>query len=53
MALPVNQPASREQAKIINRFEITKRMVALLRNEEAVIGGIGYLSPLAQLKRIT
>ena len=42
MALPANQPASREQAKIMNRFDITKRMVALLRHDEAVVGGIGY-----------
>ena len=42
MALPANQPASREQAKVMNRFDITKRMVALLRHDEAVIGGIGY-----------
>lgn len=27
--------------KIMNRFELTKRLVARLRNEEAVIGGIG------------
>ena len=26
----------------MNRFDITKRMVALLRHDEAVIGGIGY-----------
>ena len=42
MALPANQPVSREQAKVMNRFDITKRMVALLRHDEAVIGGIGY-----------
>lgn len=42
MALPANQPVSREQAKVMNRFDITKRMVALLRHEEAVVGGIGY-----------
>src|SRR5271154_7268445 len=42
MALPANQPVSREQAKVMNRFDITKRMVALLHHEEAVIGGIGY-----------
>jgi thiamine pyrophosphate-dependent acetolactate synthase large subunit-like protein len=42
MALNVNQPVSRAQAKVMNRFDITKRMVALLRNEEAVVGGIGY-----------
>src|SRR5450631_645236 len=41
-ALPANQPVSREQAKVMNRFDITKRMVALLRHEEAVVGGIGY-----------
>src|SRR6202020_2273938 len=42
MALPANQPVSREQAKVMNRFDITKRMVALLRHDEAVVGGIGY-----------
>ena len=42
MALPANQPVSREQAKVMNRFDITKRMVALLRHKEAVVGGIGY-----------
>ncbi len=41
MAIPANQPVSREQAKVMNRFDITKRMVALLKHEEAVIGGIG------------
>ena len=29
------------QPKIVNRFEITKRLVALLRHDEAVVGGIG------------
>jgi thiamine pyrophosphate-dependent acetolactate synthase large subunit-like protein len=33
--------ASYDNAKIVNRFELTKRLVARLRNEEAVIGGIG------------
>ena len=42
MALPVNHPAHREQAKVMNRFDITKRMVARLHHDEAVIGGIGY-----------
>lgn len=47
MALPTNQPhrnqpIGREQAKIMNRFDITKRMVARLHHDEAVIGGIGY-----------
>ena len=42
MALLLNHPVSREQAKVMNRFDITKRMVDLLENQEAVIGGIGY-----------
>jgi thiamine pyrophosphate-dependent acetolactate synthase large subunit-like protein len=33
--------ASYDNAKVLNRFELTKRLVARLRNEEAVIGGIG------------
>ncbi len=33
--MPPNEP------KVLNRFDITRRLVALLRNEEAVIGGIG------------
>src|SRR6516165_2893322 len=33
--------ASYDNAKIVNRFELTKRLVARLTNEEAVIGGIG------------
>jgi hypothetical protein len=28
-------------AKVMNRFELTKRLVATLKNDEAVIGGIG------------
>jgi thiamine pyrophosphate-dependent acetolactate synthase large subunit-like protein len=28
-------------AKVMNRFELTKRLVSQLRNDEAVIGGIG------------
>jgi thiamine pyrophosphate-dependent acetolactate synthase large subunit-like protein len=42
MALPANHPAGRAQAKVMNRFDITKRMVARLHHDEAVIGGIGY-----------
>ena len=41
-ARPANRPVRREQAKVMNRFDITKRMIAHLRHEEAVIGGIGY-----------
>ncbi len=33
--MPPNGP------KVLNRFDITKRLVALLRHEEAVVGGIG------------
>lgn len=42
MAQLNNHPATRAQAKVMNRFDITKRMIALLRQDEAVIGGIGY-----------
>src|SRR6201995_5481724 len=42
MADLTNHPANREQAKVMNRYDITKRMVALLKHDEAVIGGIGY-----------
>ena len=42
MARTANQPIRREQAKVMNRFDITKRMVARLHRDEAVIGGIGY-----------
>ena len=42
MAFTANHPASRDQAKVMNRFDITKRMVARLKHDEAVIGGIGY-----------
>ena len=28
-------------AKVMNRFELTKRLVSHLKNDEAVIGGIG------------
>ena len=36
-----NSVARYDNAKIVNRFDLTKRLVARLRNEEAVIGGIG------------
>ena len=42
MALTANQPLHREQAKVMNRFDITQRMVARLHHDEGVIGGIGY-----------
>ena len=42
MSFAANHPANRDQAKVMNRFDITKRMVARLKHDEAVIGGIGY-----------
>ncbi len=42
MASIANHPARREQAKVMNRYDITKRMLGLLHRDEAVIGGIGY-----------
>ena len=42
MAHLANHPANREQAKVMNRYDITKRMIGLLHQDEAVIGGIGY-----------
>ena len=41
MAL-ANQPLKRDQAKVMNRYDITKRLVDMLHHDEAVIGGIGY-----------
>jgi thiamine pyrophosphate-dependent acetolactate synthase large subunit-like protein len=38
-----NRPAAtKHDAKVMNRFELTTRLVAKLKNEEAVIGGIGH-----------
>ncbi len=37
-----NHPLSREQAKVMNRFDLISRMVRKLHKDEAVIGGIGY-----------
>src|SRR3984957_1811665 len=42
MAIATNHPVSRQQAKVMNRYDITKRLVDLLHQDEAVIGGIGY-----------
>src|SRR5258707_651566 len=33
--------ASYDNAKVLNRFDLTKQLVARLRSDEAVIGGIG------------
>src|SRR5689334_11050969 len=42
MSFAANHPANRAQGKVMNRFDITKRLVARLKHDEAVIGGIGY-----------
>ncbi len=42
MAALSNHPVSRDQAKVMNRYDITRRMIGLLHHDEAVIGGIGY-----------
>jgi thiamine pyrophosphate-dependent acetolactate synthase large subunit-like protein len=42
MAVLSNHPVNRDQAKVMNRYDITKRLVGLLHNDEAVVGGIGY-----------
>lgn len=34
-------PTGAHNAKVMNRFELTKRVVSQLKHEEAVIGGIG------------
>ena len=41
MSNAVSAVASYDNAKVVNRFDLTKRLVARLKNEEAVIGGIG------------
>ena len=39
MNAPENVPA--RNTKVMNRFDLTSRLIAKLKNEEAVIGGIG------------
>ena len=43
MSDPMNKeaPAAARNTKVMNRFDLTKRLVARLKREEAVIGGIG------------
>jgi thiamine pyrophosphate-dependent acetolactate synthase large subunit-like protein len=41
MSSAVSAVASYDNAKVVNRFDLTKRLVAKLKHEEAVIGGIG------------
>ena len=37
-----NIPQGRDGAKVMNRADLTRRLVARLKSEEAVIGGIGH-----------
>lgn len=37
-----NQPVSRDHAKIMSRADLCRRLIARLKHEEAVIGGIGF-----------
>jgi len=40
--MPMPQPAQRSaNTKVMNRFDLTRRLVAKLKRDEAVIGGIG------------
>jgi thiamine pyrophosphate-dependent acetolactate synthase large subunit-like protein len=40
--MTVNHPITRDAARVMNRFDLTSRMVRRLHHDEAVIGGIGY-----------
>src|SRR6478672_8833277 len=42
MANLANHPVTRHQAKVMNRYDITRKLVSMLHQDEAVIGGIGY-----------
>ena len=42
MSFASNHPTRRDQAKVMSRAELTRRLVARLDHEEAVIGGIGF-----------
>src|SRR5438874_13808671 len=41
MSKTAGKPARASNAKVMNRFDLTKRLVAKLGSDEAVIGGIG------------
>src|SRR3984893_392645 len=41
MSRAVSAAASYDNAKVVNRLDLTKRLRAKLKNEETVIGGIG------------
>ena len=42
MSASMNQPGTRADAKVMDRFNLTQRLVGKLKREEAVIGGIGW-----------
>ena len=42
MSFASNHPTRRAEAKVMGRADLTRRLVARLKHEEAVIGGIGY-----------
>ncbi len=41
MVDPILRTASRDAVKDMNRADLTRRLVARLHNDEAVVGGIG------------
>ncbi len=42
MTFAANHPGTRDAATVMNRFDLTQRLVAHLKQDEVVIGGIGY-----------
>ena len=42
MSFAANHPVRRNEAKVMGRADLTRRLVARLERDEAVIGGIGY-----------
>ncbi len=42
MSFAANHPVRRNEAKVMSRADLTRRLVARLHHGEAVIGGIGY-----------
>jgi thiamine pyrophosphate-dependent acetolactate synthase large subunit-like protein len=40
--MSANHPITRDQTRVMNRYDLICRMVRRLHHEEAVIGGIGY-----------
>ncbi|MGH7043425.1 MAG: thiamine pyrophosphate-dependent enzyme [Acetobacteraceae bacterium] len=42
MSFATNHPTRRADARVMGRADLTRRLVARLTHEEAVIGGIGY-----------